>query len=281
MRESIPWWLKICAKLGLARLPIPYQRWRSVGFFKHGFMLDPEYALRVFQKHYDWARSYLPSPFSLLELGPGASLATSLIAAAHGATKIYLVDVGPFAMMQPEPYNHLSQTLALLSSSAVPETFRTVPEMLGTKNATYLISGIKSLRSIPDRSVDFVFSQAVLERIPLPEFIETVRELFRLQKPGGIASHRIDLQDHLSHGLNSLRFSRRVWESKLLPARDSTPTDCAPVRSEISLLPKAIRFYLNKKTNGPCSRFSGLSSTRIMRLSLKMIYSSGDLTLWL
>ena len=28
-------------------------------------------------------------------------------------------------------------------------------------------------------------------------------------------SHRIDLEDHLAHSLNSLRFSRNRWESKL------------------------------------------------------------------
>jgi hypothetical protein len=30
LKERVPWWLKICAKLVLARMPIPYHRWRSV-----------------------------------------------------------------------------------------------------------------------------------------------------------------------------------------------------------------------------------------------------------
>ena len=34
-------------------------------------------------------------------------------------------------------------------------------------------------------------------------------------KPSGIASHRVDLQDHLSGALDNLRFSDALWESDL------------------------------------------------------------------
>ena len=42
-----------------------------------------------------------------------------------------------------------------------------------------------------------------------------VEELRRVLKPGGVMSHRIDFQDHLSESLNSLRFSDQRWESNL------------------------------------------------------------------
>ena len=40
-----------------------------------------------------------------------------------------------------------------------------------------------------------------------------MRELRRVLKPSGIASHRVDLQDHLNGALNNLRFSEGLWES--------------------------------------------------------------------
>lgn len=52
VKERIPWWFKIGAKLVSAYLHLPYEKWRSLGLFQHGLMLDPEYALSVFGKHY-------------------------------------------------------------------------------------------------------------------------------------------------------------------------------------------------------------------------------------
>jgi hypothetical protein len=39
--------------------------------------------------------------------------------------------------------------------------------------------------------------------------------LHRVLKPDGIASHRVDLKDHLAAALNNLRFSQATWESAL------------------------------------------------------------------
>ena len=214
-KERVPWWLKIGAKLVLSRLHVTYSKWRSIGIFQHGFMLDPGYALSVFRKHYDQAKTYLPPSYSVLELGPGDSLATAVMAASYGADKVFLVDVGPFASMSIEPYRALLKALSGQEAARnIPENCHSVADMLAATNAVYLTGGLQSLRALPDASVDFVFSQAVLEHIASGEFIETIRELHRLQKPGGVASHRIDLQDHLAHSLNSLRFSSSLWESR-------------------------------------------------------------------
>lgn len=41
-----------------------------------------------------------------------------------------------------------------------------------------------------------------------------MRECFRVLTPEGVASHRVDLKDHLGGSLNNLRFSERIWESE-------------------------------------------------------------------
>jgi SAM-dependent methyltransferase len=212
IKEYIPWWLKIGAKIVLSRLRLPYHHWRTLGLFQHGFMLDPEYAVGVFDRHYARAKARLPPAYTVLELGPGDSLATALVAAAHGAEKVWLVDAGVYASQDIEAYRPLCQRLA---SSSNGVRYHSVSHMLEATHATYLTNGLASLHTIPADSVDLIFSQAVLEHVAWDEFNETIHELHRVQRPGGVSSHRIDLQDHLAHGLNSLRFSRALWESDL------------------------------------------------------------------
>lgn len=40
-----------------------------------------------------------------------------------------------------------------------------------------------------------------------------MREFQRILKKDGIASHQVDLRDHLGGGLNNMRFSHKIWES--------------------------------------------------------------------
>jgi SAM-dependent methyltransferase len=215
--EWLPWWLKMGAKMVLARVPISYRRWRALGVFQHGAMLDSDYAIEVFDRHYRRVEGSLPRGFSVLELGPGDSLATAVIAASRGASKVYLVDAGAFATGDDvRSYNVLAQRLAALGHPVPGSPYRTVAEMLAATRALYLTDGLRSLATIPEHSVDLVFSQAVLEHVVRGEFDATIRALYRLQKPGSLCSHRVDLQDHLAHSLNSLRFSRETWESPLL-----------------------------------------------------------------
>ncbi len=55
--QSVPWQLKIAAKIVLARLPLPYHLWAKIGLFKQGGMDRPDYALRIFRQHFDRACS--------------------------------------------------------------------------------------------------------------------------------------------------------------------------------------------------------------------------------
>lgn len=209
LTERIPWWGKVVAKLVLARLPVPYERWRRLRLFQHGFMLDAGYAERVFDGHFRPVASEVPAGFTVAELGPGDSLATALLAWRAGASRVWLVDAGRFAGLEVAQYRPLLERCA-------PELcdVSSVDELLARCHATYLTAGLASLREMPSASVDLWFSQAVLEHVVLDEFEETARQMFRTQVPGGRASHRIDLQDHLQHSLHSLRFSPRLWESR-------------------------------------------------------------------
>jgi SAM-dependent methyltransferase len=212
------WVIKILAKLILSRLHIPYSFWRKLGLFRHGHMEAADYASRVFAEH---ARNAypdgLPERATILELGVGDSLASALVAYGYRARQVYLADVGPFARTDPQLYKSLADSLAH-SGLEVPDIsgVRSLDEVMKLCNATYLTRGLASLREIPDNSVDFVFSQAVLEHIRKEEFAATLLELRRILKPTGRASHVIDFKDHLNEGLNHLRFPEKVWESRVM-----------------------------------------------------------------
>lgn len=216
-KQHIPWQVKLGAKILLARLPISYSFWEKLSLFKHGEMERPEYAFGVFQDHFDRVR--LPrraaDGFVGLEVGPGDSLFSALIAKAFGASKTYLVDVGSFARDDLPPYKRMVSYLGTKGFPiAVLERCGTLEELLAACSADYLTRGLYSLRQIPSASVDLIWSHAVLEHVRRDDFLPILRELRRIQRSDGVGSHRIDLQDHLGGALNNLRFQERIWESE-------------------------------------------------------------------
>lgn len=213
MRGLVPWWAKLMIKLVLARVPVRYRVWKTLGVFVHGRMDLSEYALEVCQRHYELCNSYgHRESFVLLELGPGDSLFSAIVGKSLGASQTYLVDVARFATETPEPYWHLHDALN-------PEGCRwlntqpSISSILANCNAAYLTEGIASLKHIPDCSVDYVWSQAVLEHVRLDEFQVLLAELRRILRPHGVCSHEVDYRDHFNMAINHLRFPRTVWES--------------------------------------------------------------------
>jgi len=215
MKALIPWWLKIIAKMILSRVPIGYAFWQKIGLFRHGYMDDVSYVVNVFNAHV--TRAGLKGRLQgkvILEIGPGDSVATAIVAACYGA-KAILVDAGPFAKTSMEGYRQLVDTLRR-TGLAPPDisAAETLDEILAICNAQYLTEGLKSLSSIETGTVDFILSQAVLEHVRKYEFLDTMQECFRVLTSEGIASHRVDLKDHLGGSLNNLRFSEHIWESE-------------------------------------------------------------------
>ena len=208
------WALKICAKLALSILPVPYRLWNSIGFFQHGLMDSIEYSVKIFKLHAK--RAYpngLPHNAVVLELGPGDSIASAVIARAHGVARSYLVDVGIFAVKDLSFYRALVTTLKQRGLH-FPDLLQTASfeDVLQQCNSHYMTNGVSSLNLIPSGNVDFVWSHSVLEHVRKHELADVLKELKRILKPNGFASHNIDFQDHLVGGLNHLRFSHKIWE---------------------------------------------------------------------
>ena len=223
----MPWWLRICAKMVLSRLPISYSSWKRLRLFEHGVMNQPQMAWDIFLEHATSAglvnvRS--PSPqfigannnFSVLEFGPGDSLFSAVIAHSLGASHTWMVDVATFATQDMAAYSALFD---VLRSKGLKLPFKEIPstvdEVINLCNGEYLTNGVKSFAQIPSASLDFCFSNAALEHVRKEDFSLLVSELFRVLKPGGVCVHRVDLKDHLGGRLNNLRFSEVTWEGAL------------------------------------------------------------------
>ncbi|MGE5538952.1 MAG: methyltransferase domain-containing protein [Gemmatimonas sp.] len=208
---SVPWWAKIIAKIALSRLPVPPPVWRHLNVFRLGHMRDPGSAIATFDVH--WRRAGSPAPgFRYLELGPGESLATAVVAWAYGAAGGVLVDTEDFADRDIATYRRLLEALAAKRDSASLRGIATVEALLRAVNAEVVTDGATGLSRLPSGAFDFVFSHAVLEHVRLDEFAIVARELHRVQARSGVGSHRIDFKDHLQGSLNSLRISDRLWE---------------------------------------------------------------------
>jgi SAM-dependent methyltransferase len=186
VKSVIPWYVLIPAKVVLSRLPVGGKTWQRLNLFRAGVMDCDASARPIFDKHFNATGLHDLKGKTVLEIGPGNGLLTGKYAHELGAAKTWLIDSEPIAEIQQFP------------------------------NTEYLSEGLKSLHAVPSQSVDFLFSNAVLEHIRLKELPDTIAEMKRVLKPCGVASHQIDFRDHLQYALNNLRFSERVWESDFM-----------------------------------------------------------------
>jgi hypothetical protein len=216
--QRVPWQVKIAAKIVLARLPVTYHTWEKIGLFKQGGMERPDYALNIFHRHFDAVRfPGKAGEFVALELGPGDSVCSALIAQTCGASRTYLVDVERCVSSDLSVYRRMESHLRQLGlNPANLDHCRNLDDVAEACAAVYLTEGLASLRRIPSASVDFVWSQAVLPYVRRKEFPAYLRELRRIQRRDGIGSHCIPVKDVLGGNLDDLRFSERVWESPFM-----------------------------------------------------------------
>jgi|TARA_B100001971_G_scaffold214786_1_gene254330 SAM-dependent methyltransferase len=215
IKYIFPWWIKIILKIIFSRIPL--NNFFKTIMFKHGGMLNHSYVFDIFTKHIrnagckpDWFKNRV-----LLELGPGDSLFSSILAKAYGASGSFMVDTGSYANTDLKNYIQMVKFIRKKGMTfPIKENIKSVDDMLDLINAKYYTSGLESLRKIEKQSIDFIWSEAVLEHIRLSKFYPTLIELKRILKKDGICTMTVDLRDHLQNGLNNLRFNRKLWESE-------------------------------------------------------------------
>ena len=113
-----------------------------------------------------------------LELGPGDSLFSSILAKGYGASQSIAVDDGEFSDHNIENYIKM---ISYLKEKGIkfPDIghIKNIEELMQAINAKYYTSGLLSLKNIESETVDFIWSEAVLEHIRLSEFYLILIEL--------------------------------------------------------------------------------------------------------
>lgn len=216
LRAATPWWAKAAVKLAVAHVPRAGHVLRAAALARHGAMEDPRWAYDTFRRHFD--RAEFPAKagggFRVLELGPGDSLFSAVVARALGAAGTWLIDVGPFASTDPCAYRQMADFLR--QEGLEPPDLsaaRSLDDVLAACDARYATGGLTSLRCLPGASCDFVFSNATLQSVPRDDLPHVLAELRRVLRSGGASVHSVDLRDMLGLSLHHLRFSERAWES--------------------------------------------------------------------
>lgn len=217
-KECLPWWSKILLKLFFSRLPFNYQFWNNIQIFKHGSMVEAAVSLPMVLAHARDAGildgiTLNKKAINVLEFGPGDSISSAIIFDALGANKCHLIDVDDYATRELGVYLDLVALMVKMGITCPPSIVEKIKG--GEYFNNYKTSGFNALKQIPDKSIDYSFSNAVLEHVHLEQLQLLLGELKRVSVSGALSFHRVDLKDHLSESLNSLRFNSIVWESEL------------------------------------------------------------------
>lgn len=154
----------------------------------------------------------------ILEIGPGNFLATGLLYLALGAKKVYLLDRFKHIFWDKKDITFHKAVFAELAKRNYPYreavneavTITTKSIELNPDLIEYRLGDAAEL-PFENESIDFIFSNAVMEHIHNPE--DAVKEFARVTKAGGLNSHEIDLRDHFfkSTPLRLLKYSDTLW----------------------------------------------------------------------
>jgi len=133
---------------------------------------------------------------TILELGPGGSIGFGILALKNGASNYLTIDDGIHTFITKK---QLSWYMKLANND---KDF--IKKIFTRKNNKYQYNKDKikfisidqrSKYSLPDNSVDFIYSCAVLEHVHNLDLCFS--EMSRVLKSGGIMNHQVDLRDHI------------------------------------------------------------------------------------
>lgn len=208
VKNCIPWRLRYQIKLqeakGNIRIPEGIKQHRGIGEYNRAF--------------YKAIKELEITDFNgkvICELGPGQHLSHPFLEYQLGGDREILLEIADFAHVDfPVKLCDilLESNFQKLRELPVLENNESWKSYLDKINALYSIDGLKGYKAVPDNSVDYCFSFTVLEHIRKKIFVDTIKEMYRFMRFGGVAYHSIDFTDHMGGGKNHLRFAESIWE---------------------------------------------------------------------
>ena len=147
---------------------------------------------------------------TIVEVGTGWDAINALMLYWMGAARVYTYDHVPHARFNvirtlvqemdvlADEVARVNAIPAALLSERARHLARAVdlPTLFESAGIVYVAPGDAARTGLADRSVDIVYSYAVLEHVPETVIDAITAEAKRILKPGGTAFHEIGLQDH-------------------------------------------------------------------------------------
>jgi hypothetical protein len=118
---------------------------------------------------------------------------------------------------------------------------RAIPELLRSARIEYCAPADAAHTGLPNRSVDVVYSNSVLEHLPVSTLRAIMRESRRILKSSGLSIHSVNCGDHYAYfdrkitEINYLRYSSKrwkVWNNSLLFQNRLRPKDFLEIAEE-------------------------------------------------
>lgn len=97
------------------------------------------------------------------------------------------------------------------------ESCKSFDEVYQALSFRYALGVEEAYNSVPDGTLDLIFSSDVLEHVPADQTQDMLRQHYRMLKPGGATAHQIVMTDHLRiydrsvHPKNYLRYNETAW----------------------------------------------------------------------
>jgi hypothetical protein len=210
-----PWLLKAIAFQCLRWLPPSFYDWLTVVVTGRG----RRQILRRALENSDWHASALAAEIDIrndvvLEFGAGKDLLNNLLLFRKGFRRQITVDIQE--LVRPYFLNNLLGQYPVSELSLPPfgEDFRLRLSILGID---YRAPCDMRATGLPAGSVAAVTSTNTLEHIPTGDIERIMVEIFRILRPAGVCSFKIDYTDHYSHTdskidvYNFLQFRAGAW----------------------------------------------------------------------
>ena len=161
----------------------------------HSFPLPQD----SFDEHVDAAEGFLAAydrhvgglPAVALEIGAGWDMVVPLAIARGGVPCQIAIDIRTLA--RPELIRDSADRLHVRVAG------ETATELLASAGIEYRAPCDAAATGLGSGSVDLVHSTETFEHIPVPSIPGILREVARILRPNGIASFRIDYQDHYAY----------------------------------------------------------------------------------
>lgn len=169
--------------------------------------------------------------FNIVEIGTGWGPVLPLCFAIAGGCRCWTYDVGRHldGRLTRAAVERIGAHLEALARAAgedlglVRERWeairasKTLPEILERANLDYRAPADATRTGLPPHSVDMVFSNSVLEHVPVVVLDALMTEARRILKPNGLVLHGVNCGDHYAYfdrritPIHYLRYTSRTW----------------------------------------------------------------------